>query len=76
MQFYINVTGCNSCCLRSVKSLLTKYKYKFTPSNKKFYLVNTQQKTCVGVDSPTLKIDTFKAEGTSYTLLGKKLVNK
>lgn len=73
MQFYIDITGCTSCCTSSVRSLLRKYKYKFMPQNRKFYLVNVQQRTCVGVQSMTMELMAIKAASYSFKELGKKL---
>jgi hypothetical protein len=51
MKFIIDITDATACFAKSVKTLCMAKKYAFKPFNKKYYLVDTDNKTCIGVDN-------------------------
>ena len=51
MVFYIKVFGCSQCFIGSIRGLCRQTSYSFVPNNKKFYKVDTELRSCIGVDS-------------------------
>lgn len=51
MKFIIDISSATGCFAKSLKVMFMAKRYTFKPLNKSLYLVDTDNKTCVGVDS-------------------------
>ena len=51
MKFIIDITDATACFAKGVKVACMAQKYSFKPNNKLFYLVDTDNKSCLGVDN-------------------------
>ena len=71
MQFIIDITTATACFCKGIKAICVAEKYTFSPNNKKYYLVDTVNKTCNGIDNIIGGYEVLK-ESTSFPTLRKK----
>ena len=69
--FYIRVENQPKCFVNTVKLVCKKMGYTFSPNNKKYYLVNTIEKTCVGIEDIKSGLEIL-TDATSYSKLKDK----
>lgn len=71
MKFIIDITNATACFCKGVKAICVAEKYTCAPNNKKYYLVDTDSKTCNGIDSIIGGYEVL-TESTSFPTLRKK----
>lgn len=53
MQFYIDISEATGCFVTNVKAICNRLKYDAKYNNKKYYHVNTNEMTLIGIDKMT-----------------------
>ena len=70
--FYIDLTNSTTCFVNGIKKASALY--KFEPKNKMYYMVDTTNKVCIGVDNIPSGSD-IVGVSTSYKIINQKFVN-
>lgn len=68
MIFYIDLTNSAPCFAKSIRKICKSRGYSFSPNNKNYYEVNTDNRTCNGVDACNNGCNIYK-ESTSFSII-------
>ena len=75
MKFNLDINNSDTCFIRDISRIFAEENYLFSPNNKKIYMIDTERKQCIGVDSIDKSLAIY-THATSFSLLKRIIKNK